>query len=363
MTTSATIALVPTERCPVCGAADREAADGMSTGGTVYLRHAAAPLGLSVHQLIDRVHVYRCLSCGGYFCDPWLSPELASHLFCAGAPDHIAGWAGFEQWLRGASGDVVSARNRRLLSAVTRRIGPVSTYAEFGCPFQGFLLHFRGSETTSSERLESFSLALHRPGDPRWTRLARIDHLFRRISSAAIMVVLRGTAVLDSMLGRRTADAPIASDRTPAVPSRRYLLTEDTSKGWGSNCVRYGATCQYFAHAVLGADALPLDEVQAGSARFDLIAVFNSLDHSTFPVEVLRKALILSNHVLVVTHDASHAGRQHLYAFGERFGAWLTGALAGVSVEDLRSEVETGDRHDYNYLLLSRTPDQATIAS
>jgi hypothetical protein len=118
--------------------------------------------------------------------------------------------------------------------------------------------------------------------------------------------------------------------------------------------VRYGATCRYFAHTVLNADVFPLDEVcLSDSAKFDLVGVFHSLDHVTFPLEVVRKLTAVANHVLLVTHRAEKAGKQHLYALGDEFPAWLTAMIPTLSIEELSGEVDDG-HGTYNYLLLTR---------
>lgn len=347
-----TVALVPTATCPVCGGTEREPSDQMSRGGTQYLKHAAGPLGLSVEELINRAQVYRCSSCRSVFCDPWLSTELASSLFCAGSPEHQAGWTEVESWLRNIEGRF-GVRNHRLYAAVTRRTGVLRSYAEFGCPFQGFLIQMRARESDRGARVRSFAKALRRDTDKRWSRLTRVYNFLEGLSRRFLVSALRIQALVDGLARREQAFT--ASEPTSPLPEHRYLLTQDTTKGWGSNCVRYGATCQYFAHTLLDASVIPVEEARRGQTpRFDLVGVFNSLDHTTFPLDVLRTLLDMTGHVLLVTHRAGLAGKQHLYAFDDDFAAWLGQSFEGVSVEDLRDEVETGARRDYSYLLLTR---------
>lgn len=343
--------LLPTRRCPVCGGAEREPAQAMSQGGQQYLRHVAARLGMPVEQLIERAHVFRCVSCGSYYCDPWLSPELASWLFAAGSPDHNAGWTELETWVRDLGGRL-QRRNQRLYAAVTRRTGPLRRYAEFGCPFQGFLLQMKACEADPAARRRLFARALRRPSDVRWSRLTRIYNALEGLSRGFFLLALRTRILLDGATSRR--HTPTAPDDVPRPPERRYLLTQDTTTGWGSNCVRYGASCRFFAREMLDADVIPMDQAhRTEGVAFDLIGVFNSLDHTTYPADVLRKLLDMANHVLVVGHDARYAGKQHLYAFGDDFAAWLGGAFA-ASVEDLRDEVDLEGVRDYHYLLLTR---------
>lgn len=118
--------------------------------------------------------------------------------------------------------------------------------------------------------------------------------------------------------------------------------------GWGSNCVRYGASCRYFARTVLDAHVIPINEAdRTGLPRFDLIGIFNSLDHTTFPMDVIRRCLGLAEHVLIVTHHATLAGKQHWFAFSDDFAAWLGKSLEGITAESLHDEVG-GGRRDKN---------------
>jgi hypothetical protein len=358
---SSTSRLVRTSRCPICGSGQFEASDGMATGrdgdlqGIHYIKHGAAALGMSVEQFVEHATTYRCLSCRNYFCDPWFSPELAASLFCVDAPDHLFAWGAFENWLhRRPPGET---RNERLYMTVRERIGPIASYAEFACPFQGFLMTWRGHEMPPARRLDTFSAALRRPPDVRWSRISRVYNALQRGSGRIAVLALRARGLLVKLSmglrGSRGKSSERMSD-VGSLPQRRYLLTRDTSIGWGSNCVRFGGSCRYFASTVLGASVLPMHEARSvAAARFDLIGVFNSLDHTAAPLEVIRELLQLSKHVLLVTHYAKHAGKQHWFAFSDDFSSWLREALPGVAVEDLVAEPDRGEETG-NYILLSK---------
>lgn len=142
--------------------------------------------------------------------------------------------------------------------------------------------------------------------------------------------------------------------RNRELPTRRCFLTEDSSLGWGSNCVRYGASCSYFTQRVLAADVLPLAAATANSSsRFDLIGIFNYLDHTISPTAVVRECLELAPNLLVVTHRASQAGRQHLFAFGDDFAKWISQCISDAVVTDL-SACNRGLSSDYLYILISK---------
>lgn len=348
------LGLIEVKACPVCGGTERQAQDGMArnkSAGFHYLKHAALHLGISVAELGARARVHKCLTCGSYYCDPWLSAALASQLFSASAPDHIAGWGNFEEWLSNATPNRVEARNRSLYALLSKRIGPIRAYAEFGCPFQGWLLLMKGAELAPRERICSISKAFQREPDVRWSKVTRIYHAAEVWARRLAVAYLSIRARKESLRSKKTAPNPIQQP-----PHERVFLTEDTTLGWGSNCVRYGASCRYFTNQVLGATVLPLAEVSTDTgSRFDVIGIFNNLDHTTKPMDVLRRCVRLANHVLVVTHHASHAGRQHLYAFGAEFPIWLRSAINGVDVLDLSGEQGFKNLpQDYSYILISK---------
>jgi hypothetical protein len=344
--------IVRHEICPVCNGAEGDDIDGMAprkTTGYHYIKHAAAAMNQSVTEIVEQIRVKRCRTCGCFYCDPWLSPELASQIFCVGAPDHIAGWRNFEHWISSSALNVYKMRNRRLYDKVISKIGTISSYAEFGCPFQGFLLTMRGIEIPKVQaRIELFAASLQRANDDRWSHFTKIYNKFECGIRYVLVIMLR----LRSWKYRMDQDQ--IQWKFSQIPTRRIFFTEDTVSGWGSNCVRYGSSCRYFANQVLAADVLPLPEAPTAQLNnFSLIGIFNFLDHTKSPLDVIQKCLKLSPHLLLVTHRASHAGRQHPYAFGDDFATWLKEFLSNVLVTDL----SIGDENltpDYNYILISK---------
>ena len=346
------LGLVEVDVCPVCGSAERDDFDGMAarkTAGRHYLMPAAKALKMSLRDLVESFRVVRCCQCGCFYCDPWLSPELASYVFCSGAPDHIAGWANFEQWMIGVAPSPTELRNHQLYDMLRERIGSISAYAEFGCPFQGFLLSMRGEELRAPrERRGVFASALKRQRDVRWSRYASLYFLMEDWVKKFILWIF----LVRTWMGWEAKRTDSWQKRD--LPIRRCFLTEDTSRGWGSNCVRYGASCRYFTQRVLAADVLPLAAATANSSsRFDLIGIFNYLDHTISPAAVVRECLELAPNLLIVTHRASQAGRQHLFAFGDDFAKWISQCTSDAVVTDL-SACNRGLSSDYLYILISK---------
>lgn len=338
-------------RCPICDHEQRIDHDGMSvrkSTGYNYLKPAADLLNRTVEDLLEEIKVYQCANCQNFYCDPWFNSEVSSHIFCVGSPDHIAGWGNLEQWISSAHPNAVEKRNISLFYLVRDLIGPINSYAEFGCPFQGFLLSMKSSEEiTSLERIKKFSQALQRQKDPRWSIYTKFYHLFESVAKNIIVWGFRLRSIKEE---RPYKKRNILNQQ---IPLNRKFLTEDTNIGWGVNCVRYGVNCRYFANRLLNADILPLTEFEKNvSNRFDLIGIFNFLDHSPDPLELIRRCLNISSSLLIVTHRASYAGRQHLFALNDSFSEWLKDNLLSTEVIDLSIGYSLPE--DHLYILLTQ---------
>jgi|CXWL01.1.fsa_nt_gi hypothetical protein len=353
--------LIAVNNCPVCGSSQRiTATDGMARFkkdiGFHYLKHAAARLDVTVEQLVDTAKVFQCSSCHTFYCDPWISPVVASQVFTAGAPDHIAGWGNFEHWISSSNLNSVELANLALYRQIEKKIGRLSSYAEFGCPFQGFLLLFKAREEDPAGRMKLFAQAMRREPDVRWTKMTRLHHAATQWANRLVMGYHHIRAFKETLRAGKNSISP--EGNVGSLPASRFLLTQDTTRAWGNNCVRYGGSCRYYAGQVLNADVLPFEEAAKEVARgdrerFDLLGMFNSLDHTSDPVGVIRNGLTMARHIVVATHHASYAGKQHQYAFDERFPQWLSAMLENAVVEDITDVVIGSGKRSVNYLFIS----------
>ena len=336
------------DRCPVCGSVNRDADPGGMAAkkedkGYHYIKYGASKLGISVKDFVRTAKVYRCRECRTRYCDPWFAPEVASSIFTTGAPDHMAGWAEYETWLSGSRLTPVQKRNRRIAEIVESRLGDVSTYAEYGCPFQGLLLHYTGIQNLPPDRISRMVSAMKKERDLRRPRVARWVMEAMQISRFIAFIYHWCRYMKESWISR------LASSVGVNPPKKMWLLTKDSSTFWSNNCVRYGNSCRYFAAKSFNVSVLPLEEL---TVKVDLVGLFNVLDHTSEPLEVLKALFLRARAVLVVTHTAEQAGKQHLYAFADDFYVWLQSSL-GVTCEDLTAEISGSDMQDYNCTLIT----------
>lgn len=338
--------------CPVCGSKDRILSYGMSVEqgknlqGRYYLIHIAKMLGKSVENFASDIKIHQCLNCKTYFCDPWIEKSVAKKIFNNYSADHLFAWANFESWLHRYSPQQLLLHN--LFELIEKKIGKVEKYAEFGCPFQGFLLHFRGYELTPKARLKTFLNALLKVKDKRWSPMVLIYNYVTNFAGFVYVSLLSFRGFLVYLLGR---SKKIGGGMSPA---NRYLIGKETSIGWGGNCVRFGGTCKYFADTVLSAQNISFDELsELNENAFDLIGCFNIIDHHLDPLSVIKKHLKVSRNVLLVTHKPIYAGKQHLFALGDEFVDYLKKSLPGIKVDNLNLTMKSFDPYN-NYILLGK---------
>ena len=349
--------LIRITKCPVCGGLERAIAnDGIASirkdSGKYYLEAAADRIGISINQLLEEIQVYQCFNCHTFFCDPWLNAGAATLIFTEESPDHIAGWANFEHWLSSSRLNSIEALNYSLYKSLIEKIGPISRYAEYGCPFQGFLLLFRRLELTPKQRVNMFSTAIHRNGGTRLTTGARLHNAAQRFANVLLIIYHRLRLIKDSAI--------LKIDRIESLPATRQLLLRGSTKAWGNNCVRYTASCSFYTSKLLEADVLPfgmglLDLGKYSESTLDLVGIFNILDHTDDPLDIIATSLKIARHVIIVTHNADIAGKQHLFAFHKSFPVWLQSLITDARVTNLTYQMEKLGHHGYNCMLVSRS--------
>jgi len=348
--------------CPICKSSNFTLEDGMSTSGKDYLNYASAMLNVSLDNLIETIKVYKCITCQNFFCDPWLNVPDSSRLFSINASEHISGWANFEHFLTDHKNHNSYDRQiNDLINLVVKKIPIIKIYGELGCPFQGFLMELKRQEVGQFRRISRFHHSLERNKDSRLTKSAKLYSLLsEKIGTALIFYYyLKATFIFSRgkingyIFKKKNAITNFLDIKIKFSPEKKYLLTRDGSNIWGANCVRYGKSCKYFSSKVLDAAPIPLvDILGSDQIKFDLIGVFNVLDHYRDPITILKDAISISNNLIVVTHAAKTAGKQHLFGLGEHFFNFLSKELANTHhIEDLSTSMNDSS---YSYVLITQ---------
>ena len=330
--------LQPTPNCPWCGSTRRTSSRAFTSKPNRYLAAVAEEVRTTPEALIEKMTAVECQNCGTSYCDPWLSPAATRWLFSLGYPQHNAAWKAFYQWLdRTPDFEAkVLPRKEKIWRHVRDRIGLVRRYGEIGCPFMGLLAYFQSGRRTAAESFTKFQ-DIHRrqnapPRHPTFMpSLFPVEQAMLRIRSWKNR--------------RRWPSQTLASPDPSSFPSDVWFIRSPSRLLWGANCSSLGTSCAATALAHFSANIMELNDLDSS---FDLLALFNTLDHQDKPARVLEKAMACARFVLIELHRDQQAGKQHLYVINEALAR--TARQRGWKLEDF-SKIVDQEEHDCLYLL------------
>lgn len=346
--------LVDSNCCPVCGKSIAECVPSQAsfetTGGRAYLQSAADLGGVNLDDLTKKMFGFLCSSCGAEFQNPWLDIESRNNIFVQGHPVHNSGWRRLvERVERGLLPDLNSDA-RDLLHAIESRVGVVNTYAELGCPFQGLLLHWTQEESfrTWSKKTRRFT-SMKREQFHRFLPSMRAFMMLGIVATNMARYLMRLRNRRDRLRDRW--QAPNSSDQRK--PASIYFVPLQSSRFWGLNCSMFGDTCSAISREVSGSTVLPY-EMFLGMAerhKFDLVGLFNVLDHQDDPIALLKRCISGARAVICTSHNAPFS-QQHHFGLGAEFFNKLPDTIGNCEVVDFRVG-EAGS--DSMYLILPQS--------
>lgn len=299
--------------CPLCGSDERRAATkGLSRDKIPgYLQAVAQGIGIKVESITETLLDWECNSCRCIFVDPCLSTEVLNRLFLVNAPIHNAGWAAFtKKILDEPSSEKYFGAIKQFLHNENVEIGK---YLEVGWPFGGLALDLASSSQVVAGLGSSPSLRETYSGQSR----RRILRYFIKFES--FWKLLQG-ALLGSWLrihkARRFRN--VASMDGMLTLRDVSFLNEFSINRWSPGCSAYGRSCITTAHLSLNAKVVSVGGLSdLPNLHFDLVGIFNSLDHSDSPMQLLQLVSKKTKNVIVTVHRLSDAYLQHRFAFGD----------------------------------------------
>jgi hypothetical protein len=303
------------QECPVCGESERSKFS-MSFQADRYVGSVARYLEISEKVLFDCLEAQKCSFCDTTYFDPWFSVRLQRQLFEKLYPQHNVGWDLFWSTIKEPSN--VSSR-ADLYQSFREIIPNLKTYGELGCPFTGLLPYLSVKEYTFGSKIfydypgaymfdasigrhplvGRFRLVCDRLSNA-FVRLLNRFHLLRVFSLKRL--IMRG-------LVRRGMAQPVDRDSI-----ERYFISCGSSIDWGKNCKSLGVDCETALQNVFGVDIIGLEDIPVEKRHFDLIGIYNSIDHYKNPVQLLRRLFEFADYIYLEGHhrDASN-GKQHSY--------------------------------------------------
>jgi hypothetical protein len=216
---------------------------------------------------------------------------------------------------------------------ITEKIPSLKTYAEIGCPFNGLLpyLSLREYHYRSKTFLDypgAYELKTDVGLHPRVGGMINFERL-----GFALRNLLTGVQLLRVFpLKRLMKRSLIRFKRAHEIPRRGpdcYYIRHGSSLFWGRNCKSLGVDCSTALKNVFGTQIVSLEEIKAANIRFDLVGIFNSLDHYRNPFGFLRQIFEFTDYIYLEGHCAqADWGKQHLYFLQEEVFSALPGLFS-----------------------------------
>lgn len=310
-------------------------------GGRAYLESAAELGAINFDDLTKQMSGFRCSRCGAEFLNPWLDIESRNNIFVQGHPVHNAGWRRFMERVERGLLPNLNSNPADMVHEIETKVGPIENYAELGCPFQGLLLHWTSEESVRAwSRTTSRFTSMKRKQFTRFLPSSKIFMMLGLVASNISRFTSQVRHRRDRLRGRWQAPGSLASRR----PRNLYFVPLHSSGFWGVNCSMFGDSCTATIREVSGAKVLPFKvfEELGEDRKFDLIGLFNVLDHQDDPLTVLKRCLARSRAILCTTHNAPYS-QQHHFGLGVGFFENLPSLLDNCEVMDLTNSTSKSD--------------------
>ena len=341
--------------CPVCKAPLAECVPSRESfeaeGGRAYLESAAELGAINFDDMTKQMSGFHCSHCGAEFLNPWLDIESRNNIFVEGHPVHNAGWRRFIERVERGLLPNLNSNPSDLVREVEAKVGPIENYAELGCPFQGLLLHWTSEESVQAwSKTTSRFTSMRRKQFKRFVPSLRVFMMLGLVASNISRFTSQVRYRRDRLRGRWQAPGSLASRR----PSNLCFVPLHSSRFWGVNCSMFGDSCAATIREVSGAKVLPYDmfERLGEDRKFDLIGLFNVLDHQDDPINVLKQCLGRSHAILCTTHNAPYS-QQHHFGLGAGFFKNLPVLLGNCDVLEVGNQAK---RSDLTFLIIPRLP-------
>ena len=319
--------------CPVCGSPNRTVTNNGLARDKIpeYLRVVGEVLKFEYSDFAELLVDVKCVDCKSVYVDPRASDRLLNQVYIRNAPIHHAGWSRFTKALLGEDPDdelITSVQKYLFRENLVPR-----SYLEVGCPFNGLGLsltnpaQLRSAVVDRSNSRDYYSSSTRR-------RVFRYSTCLARIETRLQELLARSWMRFQSF--RRPQALPMRVDLQPVEIT---LLAEFSTNRWMVECRGYGMSCINAAGAALSATTISREQLNEIPANcFDLGGLFNTLDHSDQPLELLQMLTRTCKRLIFAGHSMREAHLQHRFAFASETIPILCEKLS-VDCRDLASEL------------------------
>jgi hypothetical protein len=340
--------------CPVCKSqnlVEVESVQEKKDEGWVYLSKILKKNKQESLKIADSMRSYKCLDCFCYSFFPWFDLEDIATSFSTVVSRHQSGWLNLHHSLVSDTLGTIQFFNQEILREILS-LHEVHSYAEIGMPFNGLnILDFSRGKSLY-RKIATFAQAAMVTVDSRSRLATKFYDYFSNINIIISCAILFIEGSMRSILGNRGFKR---NDDVSLFSAKKYFLPQSTSYGWGTSDVSFGISSTKLAAKLFDLKILPLKDAAKSGQQFDLMGIFNFLDHFTDPLETLEIAMESSNLIVISVHQPPFAGKQHQFAIDKNFITFLQRRYVSWNIRLLdmshlgMSEVDT-----YNVFLLEK---------
>ena len=279
---------------------------------------------------LNKIKIYKCLSCGVLQNNPWLTFDQISYLYSNIYGQHHRSWSNL---LNFVNKDLLP-QHGNLYKIIANNI-KINSYGEFNSPFMGINLNFFNSERSNEK---NYVKKLFN---------ASINYLHIRQLAGKSKKLINQNNLKSYKLKKKLE---LLKNKTK-YKVKKYLILDNSNSTWSINDNYKSVNSKSLALEMLGLEYYEMSHFLKKKVKFDLFGFFLTLDHTLQPKKAFNFALKNSKYVLINFHSNSKLTLQHLFSFSKDFKYYLI--KKKIFFKDLTKSIDNKKKNNEIYLLCS----------
>lgn len=255
-----------------------------------YVKYICQDLGINYRKLNKLITRGKCKKCSTVNNFPWFKSHISNKIYNSIYGQHHYGWKNLYNFKR-----KLITNNHGNLFTLLNKVITIKRYGEYLCPFSGLFFDFYLSENLKNKKKTDLE----------------IKKIFKYLKSRQ----------LANSRNFETEKIFIENDIKKSKIDK-FLINDGSSLCWSHQCISNSANCKSFGQKLFNYKLLYLDEIDK-NIRFDLFAIFMTLDHTSNPKKILEFSFKNSDVVLLHCHINSNVTIQHKFSITKGFNVYL----------------------------------------
>lgn len=249
---------------------------------------------------LEEVKSKKCSKCKISINKKWFDEDTSYKIFNSVYGQHHRGWVNYYNFKK----KKIIDNHEQIVKKISNLV-KIKKYSEFNCPFQGNFFSYLSESYNIKNVKKLISLSnerilLSQLADKNFKDFKKN---FKRIST------------INSQIRKLK--------KKNKLKLEKFLILDHSSSCWGDGCVSKSINCKSIAQEIFDLKIYNLQEIKDKRFSFDLFCLFNTLDHTSLPKEILEYALKNSKIVLILNHADPRVTKQHLFSIQESFLNYL----------------------------------------